>query len=183
MEKINNTVIESYDKHNNEKNFLITFETWLSNKNVEDAKKLNLIDLTEQQLETLSDFLKTVSENQLEEYLLFVIDTRSDIISEKKLKDFMRGFSDMLRKIRKDNNSDGKSSSIKDVEDFVKRIKRESRPEVLKEEAIKNLENLKKEGKISDVEFASGIEELESLLKELESRTVSLSEVLKELKK
>ena len=57
---------------------------------------------TEAQLDNLTKFLKSVGEDELTAYLLFILDNNIDV-NQKKIKEFMLKFKDELSTVRRIN--------------------------------------------------------------------------------
>ncbi len=94
-----NDVINDYDrvaadlkKYNRDKNSEL----------IQSLKEMDLGKFTEKQLANITKFLKGVGEDELTAYLLFILDNNLDI-SKPKIKNFLLGFEDVLRTIKKIN--------------------------------------------------------------------------------
>ena len=64
---------------------------------------VNLMKLNKKQLTNLQNFLKTIDDDELTGYLLHLIDNNHDV-TEKRLKEFLLAFKDLLMKIDDINN-------------------------------------------------------------------------------
>ncbi len=94
-----NDILNDYDrvapdlkKYNRDKNSEL----------IQSLKEMDLSKLTEKQLVNATKFLKGVGEDELTAYLLFILDNNLDI-SKPKIKNFLLGFEDVLRTIKKIN--------------------------------------------------------------------------------
>lgn len=94
-----NDILNDYDrvatdlkKYNRDKNSEL----------IQSLKEMDLAKLTEKQLANATKFLKGVGEDELTAYLLFILDNNLDI-SKPKIKNFLLGFEDVLRTIKKIN--------------------------------------------------------------------------------
>jgi hypothetical protein len=94
-----NDIINDYDrvavdlkKYNRDKNSEL----------IQSLKEMDLSKFTEKQLGNITKFLKGVGEDELTAYLLFILDNNLDI-SKPKIKNFLLGFEDVLRTIKKIN--------------------------------------------------------------------------------
>jgi hypothetical protein len=94
-----NDIINDYDrvatdlkKYNRDKNSEL----------IQSLKEMDLGKFTEKQLGNITKFLKGVGEDELTAYLLFILDNNLDI-SKPKIKNFLLGFEDVLRTIKKIN--------------------------------------------------------------------------------
>lgn len=94
-----NDILNDYDrvaadlkKYNRDKNSEL----------IQSLKEMDLSKLTEKQLTNATKFLKGVGEDELTAYLLFILDNNLDI-SKPKIKNFLLGFEDVLRTIKKIN--------------------------------------------------------------------------------
>ncbi len=92
-----NDILNDYDrvapdlkKYNRDKNSEL----------IQSLKEMDLSKLTEKQLVNATKFLKGVGEDELTAYLLFILDNNLDI-SKPKIKNFLLGFEDVLRTIKK----------------------------------------------------------------------------------
>jgi len=94
-----NDILNDYDrvaldlkKYNRDKNSEL----------IQSLKEMDISKLTEKQLGNATKFLKGVGEDELTAYLLFILDNNLDI-SKPKIKNFLLGFEDVLRTIKKIN--------------------------------------------------------------------------------
>ena len=69
---------------------------------IQSLKEMDFNKLSDKQVENASKFLKTVDEDELTAYLLFILDNNLDI-TKAKIKKFMLEFEDVLRTIKRIN--------------------------------------------------------------------------------
>lgn len=69
---------------------------------IQSLKELDLNKLSDKQISNASKFLKTIGEDELTAYLLFILDNNLDITTTK-IKSFMLEFKDVLQTIKKIN--------------------------------------------------------------------------------
>jgi len=100
-----NDVINNYDgvkkdlsKYNRDKNSEL----------IQSLKEISISDLSEEQLDNVHKFLKSVGDDEKMAYLLFLLDVSSDL-KNKKVINFLLKFEDLLRTIKEINKpSDAK---------------------------------------------------------------------------
>lgn len=92
-------VLNDYDRV---KNDLKKYNRDKNTELIQNLKEINIGTLTEKQLANATKFLKSVGEDELTAYLLYVLDNVPDV-GGKKIKDFLLGFEDVLRTIKKIN--------------------------------------------------------------------------------
>lgn len=94
MDVLNNydRVKEDLKKYNRDKNSEL----------IQNLRELDLNKLTDKQVANAAKFLKTVGEDELTAYLLFILDNNLDI-TKPKIKSFMLEFESVLRTIKKIN--------------------------------------------------------------------------------
>jgi len=85
---------------------------------IQSLKELDLGKFNDKQLANVTKFLKSVGDDELTAYLLFVLDNNLDITTPK-LKSFLLGFEELLRKIKGINNGLA-TAARKDLEDARK---------------------------------------------------------------
>jgi hypothetical protein len=69
---------------------------------IQSLKKKEISKLTDKQLENVTNFVKSVGEDERTAYLLYILDNISDV-SNQKLKKFLLQFEDCLKTIKKIN--------------------------------------------------------------------------------
>lgn len=69
---------------------------------IQAFKEKDLVKLTDKQLENATKFLKSVGEDELTGYLLYVLDNNVDV-NEPKIKKFMLEFKEVLKTVQKIN--------------------------------------------------------------------------------
>jgi hypothetical protein len=74
---------------------------------IQSLKELDLNKLSDKQVANSAKFLKTVGDDELTAYLLFILDNNLDV-SKPKIKAFMMEFEPVLRTIKKINKPGGK---------------------------------------------------------------------------
>lgn len=74
---------------------------------IQSLKEMDLNKLGDKQVANAAKFLKTVGEDELTAYLLFILDNNLDI-TKPKIKSFMLEFEQVLRTIKKINKPGGK---------------------------------------------------------------------------
>lgn len=99
-----NDVLDNFDKI---KEDLKRYNRDKSSELIQSLKEIDLTKLSTKQLENATKFLKTVGEDELTGYLLFILDNIPDV-SNKKIKEFLLGFEDVLRTIKKINKPGSK---------------------------------------------------------------------------
>jgi hypothetical protein len=94
-------IIDNYDgvkkdleKYNRDKNSEL----------LQSLKEIDILKLDNKQLANVVKFLKTIGEDELTSYLLFILDSVVDI-TNPRLKSFLLEFEDLLRTIKKINKS------------------------------------------------------------------------------
>ena len=90
-------VKEDLKKYNRDKNSEL----------IQSLKEMDLNKLGDKQVANAAKFLKTVGEDELTAYLLFILDNNLDI-TKPKIKDFMLEFKQVLRVIKKINKPGSK---------------------------------------------------------------------------
>jgi NADH:ubiquinone oxidoreductase subunit E len=90
-------VKEDLKKYNRDKNSEL----------IQSLKELDLNKLSDKQVANSAKFLKTVGDDELTAYLLFILDNNLDV-NKPKIKSFMMEFETVLRTIKKINKPGGK---------------------------------------------------------------------------
>lgn len=92
-------VLDNYDKV---KEDLKKYNRDKSSELIQSLKEMDMNKLTEKQLGNATKFLKTVGEDELTAYLLFILDNNLDI-TKPRIKSFLLEFETVLRTIKKIN--------------------------------------------------------------------------------
>jgi hypothetical protein len=99
-----NDVLNNYDKV---KDDLAKYNRDKNSELIQDLKSFDLNKLTDKQVANAAKFLKTVGEDELTAYLLFILDNNLDT-TKPKIKSFMLEFEGVLRTIKKINKPGSK---------------------------------------------------------------------------
>lgn len=97
-------VLNNYDKI---KDDLKKYNRDKNSELIQSLKEIDLNKLTDKQVENAAKFLKTVGDDELTAYLLFILDNNLDI-TKPKIKNFMLEFESVLRTIKKINKPGGR---------------------------------------------------------------------------
>jgi hypothetical protein len=97
-------VLNNYDKI---KDDLKKYNRDKNSELIQSLKEIDLNKLSDKQVENAAKFLKTVGDDELTAYLLFILDNNLDI-TKPKIKNFMLEFETVLRTIKKINKPGGK---------------------------------------------------------------------------
>jgi hypothetical protein len=92
-------VLNRYDEI---KNDLKRYNRDKKSELIQTLKEMDLGKLSDKQVQNASKFLKTVDEDELTGYLLYILDNNLDI-AKPKVKSFMLEFKDVLSTIKKIN--------------------------------------------------------------------------------
>jgi hypothetical protein len=97
-------VIDNYDKV---KKDLEKYNRDKKSELIQSLKEMDITTLTEKQLANVTQFLKSVGEDELTSYLLFILDNNIDVTKDK-IKKFMLEFKDVLQTVKRINKGDPK---------------------------------------------------------------------------
>ena len=92
-------VLDNYDKIKDDLN---RYNRDKKSELIHSLKEIDINTLTEKQIDNVTKFLKSVSEDELTAYLLFVLDNVTDV-SSPKIKKFMQNFKENLITIKRIN--------------------------------------------------------------------------------
>ncbi len=97
-------VLNSYDKI---KKDLERYNRDKKSELIQSLKEMDITELNDKQLANLVQFLKSVGEDELTSYLLFILDNNIDVTKDK-IKKFMLEFKDVLQTVKRINKGDKK---------------------------------------------------------------------------
>lgn len=97
-------VLNNYDKI---KDDLKKYNRDKNSELIQSLKEIDLNKLSDKQVDNAAKFLKTVGDDELTAYLLFILDNNLDI-TKPKIKNFMLEFESVLRTIKKINKPGNK---------------------------------------------------------------------------
>jgi hypothetical protein len=97
-------VLNNYDKV---KDDLAKYNRDKNSELIQSLRELTLDKLSDKQVANAAKFLKTVGEDELTAYLLYILDNNLDI-TKPKIKSFMLEFEGVLRTIKKINKPGSK---------------------------------------------------------------------------
>jgi hypothetical protein len=99
---LNINIMDVLNRYDEIKNDLKRYNRDKKSELIQTLKEMDLGKLSDKQVQNASKFLKTVDEDELTGYLLYILDNNLDI-AKPKVKSFMLEFKDVLSTIKKIN--------------------------------------------------------------------------------
>jgi hypothetical protein len=101
---LNINIQDVLDRYDEIKNDLKKYNRDKSSELIQALSAMDIRDLNKKQTLNAVKFLKTVGEDELTGYLLSIIDDNNTEVNDKKIKDFLLHFKDLLVRIQEINN-------------------------------------------------------------------------------
>lgn len=95
-----NDILDNYDQVQDQ---LSRFNRDKKSELVQSLKEIKITNLSEKQMGNATKFLKTLGDDELTAYLLFILDDPSDQVTTPKVRNFLQSFKDVLVNIKRIN--------------------------------------------------------------------------------